>query len=418
MPRRFVHAADLHLDSPFAGVGTLREGLADRLRDASLAAWEELVQLCIDEQAELLVVAGDLFDSDTRTSRFEFAVQQGARALVAAGVRVVVAHGNHDAFSASRSPLSGIDGVDVLRKDQPIVKRISSDGVGDIVVHGVSFGRADERENLAARFPARDGAPGLHIGVLHCAVGDRPGHGRYAPCSLDDLRGKGYDYWALGHIHGFDVLEREPWIVYAGSLQGRSMKPSDRGPHGAVVVEFDDDRVLDARLHPIDIVRFEEIVVDIAGIETTAGLADRVLAEADALLGRTGDADVVVRGRLVGRGRLSAEIAVDRWTEGFRDALAEAAPNRLLWERVIAEVQPEVDLDALRASAGFAGDLVRAFDAAGADDDALAARIAVLEETFAERLAVRERSDEDRRALLEQARAIAVEELLRQEAGA
>ena len=69
MPRRFVHAADLHLDSPFAGVGTLREGLAERLQDASLEAWDALVDCCIDEQAEFLVLAGDLFDRADGTPR-------------------------------------------------------------------------------------------------------------------------------------------------------------------------------------------------------------------------------------------------------------------------------------------------------------------------------------------------------------
>jgi DNA repair exonuclease SbcCD nuclease subunit len=414
MPRRFIHAADLHLDSPFAGIGTLREGFAEVLRDASLEAWDALVQLCIDEHAELLVLAGDLFDSECRTSRFEFRVQQGARRLVEHGIRVVIVHGNHDPLSA-RSPLSGIEGVEVLRKDEPITKRIARDGVGDIHVHGVSFGRARVEENLAELFPVRGPEPGLHIGVLHCAVGDRPGHGRYAPCSIEDLRRTGYDYWALGHIHGFDVLEQEPWIVYAGSLQGRSLKPSDRGVHGAVVVEFDDDRVLGARLHPIDVIRFEELVVPIEGIESTAALADRVLAEADALLAATGDAAVVVRGRLVGRGPLSAEVGADQWADGFRGMLDDAAPERLVWESIVADVRPEIELDQLRQSGGFAGDVVRAFDRVSDDPAELERRLAELDGQFAERRAVRERSPEDRLALLDRARDLALEELLRQE---
>ena len=415
MPRRFIHAADLHLDSPFAGVGSLRTGLAEVLRDASLDAWDALVQLCIDEEAELLVLAGDLFDSDCRTSRFEFRVQQGARRLVEHGTRVVVVHGNHDPLSA-RSPLSGIDGVDVLRKDKPDTKRIARDGVGDIHVHGVSFGRARVEENLAELFPVRGPEPGLHVGVLHCAVGDRPGHGRYAPCSIEDLRRTGYDYWALGHIHGFDVLEREPWIVYAGSLQGRSLKPSDRGVHGAVVVEFDDNRVLAARLHPIDVLRFEELVVPIDGLESSAALADRVIAEADALLAATGEASVVVRGRLTGSGPLSTELSTDRWAEGFREMLDDAAPDRLVWEGVVVDVRPEVDLDQLRASGGFAGDVVRAFDRVAGDPEELTRRFAELDEQFVERRAVRERTPDDYLALLERARDIAIEELLQQEA--
>lgn len=417
MPRRFVHAADLHLDSPFVGVGALRPGLTEALLDAALRAWDDLVELCIAEKAEFLLLAGDVFDSESRTSRCEYRLQRGVRTLVENGIRVYVAHGNHDPHS-SRSPFSGIDDdVVVMRKDEPITKRIPGDGVADVYVHGVSHGSRRVDDRLATRFPERGDRPGLHIGLLHCSVEGASGHGRYAPCTLDELRKPGYDYWALGHIHAHDVLSEQPWIVYAGALQGRSLKPSDCGDHGAVVVEFEDDRITAVRRHVLHQMRFEQIAVSIDGIATTAELRDRVVDRAEDIADAAPGALVVVRCHLVGRGALSSDLLAPGWADGFALELRETADDRIVWESVAVDVNPEIPYEELRDSPGFAGDVVRAFAALGDDPDALAQLFADLEGEVPEGDARRERDHDARRELLERARDVALDELLRQEGG-
>jgi DNA repair exonuclease SbcCD nuclease subunit len=415
MPRRFVHAADLHLDSPFAGVGTLREGLAERLQESTLAAWDALVDSCLDEQAEFLVLAGDLFDQQTRTGRSEFRVQAGARRLVERGVRVFVAHGNHDPAS-SRSPLSGIGGVHVFRKDVPETLTEGQHGIAGVAIHGVSFARANEERDLAGAFP--DAGSGLDVGVLHCAVGDPQGHGRYAPCTLDTLVRRGYDYWALGHIHAPAILSRAPWVVYSGSLQGRSMKPSDRGAHGFAVVEFDDTGIVSVDQRTLGLVRFEEIQVAVDGLDSTAALLDRALAGAEALRGDAGAADLVVRCRVTGSGALHGDVGRQGWADEFREALAGASPTETVWERVVIETRPDIDYDDLRATPGVIGRLMAAFDDAVGDPAAAAELLGAIESEVSERQAVRSRSAEERVALLERARALALEELLRAEGAA
>ena len=184
MSNRFIHAADLHLDSPFVGIGTLREGLDDVMRDASLDAWDALIDCCLDEDAAFLVLAGDLFDRADGTPRGRSRVRRGIERLHAAGIRVFAIHGNHDPLSG-RSPLQGLEGVTVFRKDVPISETFEGP-TGPVTVHGVSFGKREVTDNLALAFERGD-APGLHIGVLHCSLGEREGHGHYAPCSVGDL---------------------------------------------------------------------------------------------------------------------------------------------------------------------------------------------------------------------------------------
>ncbi|MGI9116171.1 MAG: metallophosphoesterase family protein [Gaiellales bacterium] len=364
MPRRFVHAADLHLDSPFAGVGTLRDGLAERMRDASLDAWDALVDCCLEEEAEFLVLAGDLFDRADGTPRGRARVRRGVERLHDAGVRVFVVHGNHDPLSG-RSPLAGLDGVHVFRRDVPTSETLDAPA-GPVTVHGVSFGRREVMENLARAF-ARGDAPGLHVGVLHCSLGEREGHGTYAPCTVADLVAARMDYWALGHIHAYSEEHADPPIIYAGTLQGRSPKPGERGPHGAVVVEFDGDRVLGHRRVELDRVRFEALELPIDGLADEAALeralrqaALDVVAHADGRL-------VLLRVTLTGRGPLHEVLVRDDYLAQLRVALDDQEAEDLVWERIVSQAGPAVDLDELRASNAFAAEVVAAFDALAAD---------------------------------------------------
>ena len=358
MPRRFVHAADLHLDSPFAGVGALRDGLDERLRDASLEVWDRLVALCLDEDAAFLLIAGDLFDSDARSPRAERRVRTGLERLAEAGIPTFIVHGNHDPLGRGVS-YGGVQGVTVFRAGRPQTATLDADGA-PVAIHGVSFGRQAETDNLAALF-ARGDAPGLHIGVLHCMVGGAAGHDDYAPCTLDDLRRAGMDYWALGHVHEPQELASDPPVVYAGTTQGRSPRPGDRGPRGAWVVEFDGARIGERRHVVLDEFRFALADVPIAGLTELAdleraleGAADAALAEADGRL-------VILRARLTGRGPLHPALGVDA-CESLRQALDDDAPPALIWERIEDATALDIDLDAIRREETAIGDVARMAD--------------------------------------------------------
>lgn len=368
MPRRFIHAADLHLDSPFAGVGTLREGFADAMRDASLEAWDALIDCCLEEEAEFLVLSGDLFDRADGTPRGRSRVRRGIERLQERGIRVFAVHGNHDPLSG-RSPLAGLEGVHVFRKDIPTSETIDLPA-GPVTVHGVSFGKREVTENLALKF-ARGDAPGLHVGILHCSLGEREGHGTYAPCSVADLVAARMDYWALGHIHAYSEEHAEPPIIYAGTLQGRSPKPGERGPHGAVVVEFEGDRVLDHRRVELDRVRFEAVDVAIDDLADEADLERALRRAAADVVTRADGRLVLLRATLTGRGPLHELLIRDEYLAGLRSALDDQADADLVWERIASTAGPAVDLDELREGNAFAAEVLAAFDALAADPAAL-----------------------------------------------
>ena len=376
MPRRLVHAADLHLDSPFTGLGSVRDGLDEVLLDASLDALDDLVELCLAEEAELLLLAGDQFDRAEGSSRGRQRLARACARLTGSGTAVFAVHGNHDPLRG-RSPLADVEGVTVFRPGRPQAHAVDPRGLGPVVVHGVSFGRAAEEDNLALGF-ARGDEPGLHVGLLHCMVGDREGHGRYAPCSLDDLLAAKMDYWALGHVHRFTVEHEAPPVVYAGALQGRSPKPSERGPHGAVVVEFEGERVLGLRHVALDRVRFEEVQLAIDGLEGEQDLT-RALEDLAAEAVRAADGRLVIlRARLTGRGELHRLLSAAGELESLRRGLDEAAGPDLVWERIRAATGPAVDLDGVRAGQGLPSAALAAFDALADDPAALAALLAEL----------------------------------------
>jgi len=412
MPHRFVHAADLHLDSPFRGVGRLRPGLDERLQEASLEAWDRLVGLCLDEQASFLLLAGDLFDSDVRSPRAESRVRRGLERLASAGVRVLAVHGNHDPLQRD-ADWSAVEGTTVFRPGKPQSVRLEVPGGPDVTVHGVSFGRREERDNLARGF-ARGDAPGLHVGLLHCMVGALPGHDPYAPCSLDDLRAARMDYWALGHVHQPQTLAEDPLVVYAGALQGRSPRPGERGPHGAYVVEFDAAGVRPPRFAPLDDVRFTAVDVPIDGLEDQPGL-ERRLEEAAAAAAVEADGRLVIlRATLTGRGPLHRRFADPDACESLRVALDEAAIEPLVvWERVVAATRGSeaVDADALRGAPGIAGDVVAVADGLAGDEAGLVALLAAFEAEIPDR-AARGLADEDPAGRLAAARDLVLERLL------
>jgi predicted phosphodiesterase len=264
----FVHAADLHLDTPFEGLGRVNPELGDRLRDASLDAFDDLVRLTIERRAEFLVLAGDVYDGADRGVRAQLRFLRGLKRLAFEGIRVFVIHGNHDpldGWSAIRAWPANVTLFGAAGVEAHVVER---DGYRLATVYGMSYPRRDVTENLALRF-RRSEAPGLHIGLLHCAVGAVGDHALYSPCTVDDLRRAGMDYWALGHIHDRRVLaERDPWVVYPGNLQGRSTKPSERGAKGATVVYVDNGAVDRLEFVPCDRARFVEAVVDVSGATT------------------------------------------------------------------------------------------------------------------------------------------------------
>jgi len=240
----FIHAADLHLGSPFLGLSSSDEELARRVAAASREAFEELVEQAMSLRVKFVVIAGDIYDGDWKdTTIGHFFNRQMAR-LARAGIPVYQVRGNHDAESVITSAVTLPDSVKVFSSRRPETFLIPELRVA---LHGQSFANRAVPENLALTYPVPE--PGMfNIGVLHTSCDGRPPHANYAPCSVQNLLQSGYQYWALGHCHEYEVLSSDPPIIFPGNLQGRSIR--ECGPKGAVIVEVEDGQVSSfTRLH-------------------------------------------------------------------------------------------------------------------------------------------------------------------------
>lgn len=258
----FIHAADLHLGSPFVGLRTEDPKLADLMTSASRDALDDLVTQAIELKVAFFVIAGDVYDGDWKDTTIGLFFHRQMSRLERAGIPVFLVRGNHDAESvitkAVRPPkaVRTFDHNKVQSLELPDLK---------VVLHGQSFSTRAVTTNIAAGYPAA--RPGwFNIGVLHTSCDNRPGHDNYAPCSLEELVQRGYQYWALGHVHAFEILHEHPPILYAGNLQGRNAR--ECGDKGAVLVEVEDNEVSSLKRLSVSRVRWASLAIDLSGINT------------------------------------------------------------------------------------------------------------------------------------------------------
>ncbi len=255
MPK-FLHAADIHLDSPLQKLAAYEHAPVDRIRDASRAALSAMVDLAIDQNVDAVLIAGDLYDGNwtDHNTGLQF-VRQAAR-LIDHDIPVLVIRGNHDAASVITSSLTLPDNPDgspiMFASDRTECRTVDSAG---LVVHGRSFADRVVTENLAADYGKP--VPGMaNVGMLHTSLTGAEGHDTYSPCTTDDLNGKGYDYWALGHVHirqNHQTGQGAP-IVFPGNLQGRHIR--ETGPKGCMIVDVDSSHRCNPVFHPLGDVRW------------------------------------------------------------------------------------------------------------------------------------------------------------------
>jgi hypothetical protein len=348
---RFIHAADLHLDSPLRGLEQHEGAPIEVLRGATRRALGALVELAIREQAAFVVISGDVYDADWKDySTGLFFRGQMAR-LCEKQIPVYLLFGNHDAASVISKKLTLPDNVHVFSTRSPESKELPD---LNVVLHGRGFPNRAILENFAVDYPAA--LPGkLNIGLLHTSLNGRPGHDTYAPCSVDDLRGKNYSYWALGHIHQPEVVCEDPWVVYAGNSQGRHINES--GPRGCWLVTINDLEVESVEFRELDSVRWASLNIDLSGVSAepeALRVAETALTEAvKAADGRLVACRVVVSGATSLHGSLHRE--QDRWRAELLGK-AQDHGEAVVWvEKIVFRTTPIYDV----AELGKRDDLTR-----------------------------------------------------------
>jgi DNA repair exonuclease SbcCD nuclease subunit len=361
---RFVHTADIHLDSPLKGLTGQEGGAADRIRTATREAFDALIGQAIQDEANFAIIAGDLYDGDWRdyqTGLF-FARQMGR--LAQAGIPVFLLYGNHDAESQITRRLVLPENVKAFSARKPETFELKQLRV---TLHGQSFRQRDITDNLVLAYP-NPVAGMFNIGVLHTGLGGMGGHANYAPCSLDDLVNKGYDYWALGHVHQGGVLHERPHVVFPGNLQGRHIRES--GPKGAYLITVEDGEVAELAPLAVDVVRWSLITVTVDGCARAVEVVDRVRAAIEEAVTNQADGRLLAC-RIDIRGRTAIHDQLLASTEHLlaeAQAVALGLGDEVAWiERIVIATEPVLDAATLRAREDALGELYRMLEDAHKD---------------------------------------------------
>ena len=306
----FIHAADLHIDSPLAGLSLKDRAVAGRFANAGRSAVEALINEAVASKAAFVVIAGDVFDGDWKDVTTGLFFVRAISALDRAGIPAFIVKGNHDADSVMSRDLAYPDSVRIFPSDKAGSFALDQYRVA---LHGRSFSSRLTNQFVESYPARRDGW--LNIGVLHTSLDGTRGHEGYAPCTVNDLMRFGYDYWALGHIHAAEIVSRDPWIVYPGNLQGRSVR--ETGAKGAMRVTVEDGRVIDVAPLALDAARWAHLEIDIADAQSEADVSARIEAELARAQGEGEGRPLAVRVTLTGVTPLHNQLVARReWLQG------------------------------------------------------------------------------------------------------
>lgn len=365
---KFLHAADLHIDSPLRGLDAQQGAPVDRLRGATRQAFVALIDLAISRQVNIVILAGDLYDGDWVDFRTGLFVHEQLARLKPHGICVFVVRGNHDAESLITRQLPEQPHVHVFSSRAAHTRELPELGVA---VHGRSFPHRAVTEDLVPAYPAAVRGC-FNIGVLHTSLGGSPDHGTYAPTRVDLLVATGYDYLALGHIHARQVVrESAPRIVFSGNLQGRHAR--EIGPKGCEIVTVHDGQITHTEFVALDVVRWHALILPASDLTGVEALCTQFVHALSDLLG--GD-----RARLhVVRVRLEGESALHRLEAAQPGTLEAALQATLLhWEgpevwieRVVSDLRSPLDRMAAAQRPDAVGEVVRLVDQLAGDDAAL-----------------------------------------------
>jgi DNA repair exonuclease SbcCD nuclease subunit len=310
MSFRFVHAADIHLDSPLRSLALRDPELAELIGNATRRAFVNIIDLCLAEQVDALLLAGDLYDGEQTSMKTARFLADQLRQLHEAGIKVFIIRGNHDALSRITKELTFPESVTLFggRADSVEVARPNNDR--PVFVHGLSFARPHAPESLLKRYkpPVPEA---INIGIMHTSLGGTADHDDYAPCPVSDLDAHGFDYWALGHIHKRSEYKGRARIVMPGMPQGRDINES--GAKSVTLVTIGDDRsVHQLEERPTCVAQFESLPVALTGIadwrDAISALNDRLIAMRENVPAE----HLVVRPRFTGTTPLAWRLRRDR----------------------------------------------------------------------------------------------------------
>ncbi len=358
---KFIHCADLHLDSPFQGLTTKEPSLADRFKHSTNEAFVKIIDLCLAEKVDFLTIGGDTFDGADRSLCAQILLRDQFERLHKANIPVIIVAGNHDPLSDWLTEIKYPKNVHLLAGNKVEHVPIEKNGKVITTIFGISYKAREVTENLSIKFQAT-GKDTVSIGLLHANVGSRKEHAVYAPCTINDLKAANMDIWLLGHIHTPEVLCDDPLILYPGNIQGRHI--NENGPRGCYIIKIDSSSKTSHEFRPVQNILWKQEVINIENIMSAIELADLLSDKCEEELSKltNDEKGIVIRWKLTGSSLLYNELTMTDKIEETIEILVERFFNQtpfIFPESIRLSIKPERQKEDYLNQENFIGDFLR-----------------------------------------------------------
>ncbi len=361
MKFKFIHCADLHLDSPFQGLTTKEPSLADRFKHATNEAFVKIIDLCLSEKVDFFTIGGDTFDGVDRSLCAQILLRDQFERLCKANIPVIIVAGNHDPLSDWLTEIQFPDNVHLLESDEVEKVPIEKDDKVVASIYGISYKVSNVTENLSLKFQA-DEKDIFSIGMLHANVGSRKEHAVYAPCTINDLKVANMDIWLLGHIHIPDVICKKPLMLYPGNIQGRHI--NEDGPRGCYLIKVDSNHKISYEFKPVQNILWKQEEINIKDIVTSIELTDLLSDKCEENLANLTECEkgIVIRWKLTGPSPLYHELTMTDKIEEAKEILIERFFNQdpfVFPESIRLSIKPDKKREDYVNQENFIGDFLK-----------------------------------------------------------
>lgn len=365
---KYIHAADLHLDTPFTGL--MRDNNFNRLgkllKEATFTALDRLVQLCASQKPDFLVLAGDIYNGENASVKAQLKLKDACVRLDDLGIPVYIVHGNHDPLSSKFQSLKFPDNVHVFSADNPEIVEFNSPDGKRALIHGISHGQSREGRNLATLFKRKMDDNSFQLGLLHCSVENAYKGDRYAPCTLNDLKNTGLDAWALGHVHEGGVLSDQPFIAYSGNTQGLHI--NETGSRGCLLVKARGDGGhwrCEPEFHTLGPIQWKKLTLNMDQATEPAELETRLSKIVEEEQRQAEPASTMLINRLIinGKTALNGWLRQDGRIEDLQSIIDQNSTSRpTLWLKdVEIFTRDELDWEQSMAREDLLGETIRVY---------------------------------------------------------
>ncbi|UOR13218.1 metallophosphoesterase family protein [Halobacillus amylolyticus] len=352
---RFIHSADLHLDSPFKGRGRLPEVLREQMRASTFEAFERLIKQAIHHRVDFVLIVGDLFNEETRSLKAQVQLREGFKRLEKHDIAVFISYGNHDYIQGMRYPITYPSNVHSFDQETVQALPFYQDNIHLANIYGFSYVNREVKDRKVKEF-IKEGTPVYHIGMLHGSLEANNEHDVYAPFKLEELRHQPMDYWALGHIHKRQHLSQHPPVVYPGNIQGRSRK--EQGMKGCSLVQLEENDIQHTFI-PLHSFAFEEVSLPVETLERPEEL-EAIFEQAKKEV--QADYPVMLSVTLYGRNgalqKWKTEGVLQEWVDMINEA--EDLEKSWIWiDDITVHDRPAFDMEELSTGHHFTGEYIR-----------------------------------------------------------